>query len=298
MLLGEHAVLHGFGAVVCAVDKRIKVTLTPRQDHSIVIHSALGEYQTSLDRLEVERPFRFVLASIKLFADQLPSGFLITIDSEFSDEVGLGSSAAVTVATLGALHQWLFGSLDRDALFDAGVSVIRSVQGSGSGCDVAASVYGGVIYYEPVAAVLEKLDIVPEISLVYSGYKMPTVEVIKFVHERANQQPEKFNEIYRKIGECVRQGVLALRAQDWKKLGLILNENYKLQDELGVNDEVLQHIVDRLLSCPEILGAKISGSGLGDCAVALGKVPRNTFVSQGLQQIDVVVSPLGIIRQS
>ena len=44
MLMGEHAVLHGKKALVCAIDQRISVSLTPREDARISIVSALGEY--------------------------------------------------------------------------------------------------------------------------------------------------------------------------------------------------------------------------------------------------------------
>ena len=42
MLLGEHAVLHGFRSVVCAIDRRIQITLTPLPEPVLEIESALG----------------------------------------------------------------------------------------------------------------------------------------------------------------------------------------------------------------------------------------------------------------
>ena len=41
-------------------------------------------------------------------------------------------------------------------------------------------------------------------------------------------------------------------------------------DEVGVNTPELQEIVTALQNDPGICGAKISGSGLGDCAVGIG----------------------------
>ena len=46
MLMGEHAVLRGQPAIVCAINKRMKVTLTPREDKAVLMHSALGEHET------------------------------------------------------------------------------------------------------------------------------------------------------------------------------------------------------------------------------------------------------------
>jgi ornithine carbamoyltransferase len=41
MLLGEHAVLHGQRAMVCAIDRRITVTLTLRADRQIQIDATM-----------------------------------------------------------------------------------------------------------------------------------------------------------------------------------------------------------------------------------------------------------------
>ena len=48
MLMGEYAVLKGAAALCAAIDKRIYVKLTPRNDQKIMIHSALGEFSCDL----------------------------------------------------------------------------------------------------------------------------------------------------------------------------------------------------------------------------------------------------------
>ena len=51
MLLGEHAVLHGFRSVVCAINRRMQITLTPLPEAVIEIESALGSYSAPLHEL-------------------------------------------------------------------------------------------------------------------------------------------------------------------------------------------------------------------------------------------------------
>jgi len=68
----------------------------------------------------------------------------------------------------------------------------------------------------------------------------------------------------------------ALSAGNYVEVGEILRINQGLMDALGVSNRVLWEIVQRLQEEPGILGAKISGSGLGDCVVALGEIPENT----------------------
>ncbi len=108
MLLGEYAVLHGQQAWVCALHKRITVTLTPRNDDRIEIYSDNhGQYSTDTQHLTIEKPFEFVLAALKQHQAVLRRGCDIHIESTFSDTIGFGSSAAVTTATLAALFNWL-----------------------------------------------------------------------------------------------------------------------------------------------------------------------------------------------
>jgi mevalonate kinase len=65
MLMGEHAVLRGQPAIVCAINKRMKIKLTPRADSTIALHSALGEHETTLDELAPSDGFRFVLGAFR-----------------------------------------------------------------------------------------------------------------------------------------------------------------------------------------------------------------------------------------
>ena len=67
MLLGEHAVLKGRRALVCAVDQRMYCTLKKRNDNIIHIVSALGEYKGPLDQLHDDPGFRFIVAALTLF---------------------------------------------------------------------------------------------------------------------------------------------------------------------------------------------------------------------------------------
>ena len=174
MLLGEYAVLHGQHALVCAIDKRMHVTLTPRDDEQIILNSALGHYETTLSQLQITPPFQFVLATLHSLKKHLRQGCDIKIESEFSATIGFASSAAVTVATLAALSEWLELSFSTSQLIKRARKVVRDVQGSGSGADVAACVLGGVVLYRMKPFIAEKFSYHHPITVIYSGYKTPT----------------------------------------------------------------------------------------------------------------------------
>ncbi len=275
MLLGEHAVLHGQPALVCAIDKRMNVTLTPRDDTVIEINSALGEYKTDLSQLAVAAPFEFVLTAIKKFHGHFNQGFTLNIESEFSDTMGLGSSAAVTAASLFVLNKWLDTRFSLQQLVVHGRDIVRDVQGKASGADIAASIYGGVVYYFSDPVRVEKQEILMPLHAIYSGYKTKTATVIAAVEKKFAAQQDKFADICAAIGDCTRDGLSAIKLRDMKELGCIMNKQQEYMQELGVSNHLLDGMVQDLREQNNISGAKISGSGLGDCVIALGELAQD-----------------------
>ena len=124
VLSGAYAVLSGAPALVVAVDRyvladgaRPATFLTPE------VKAALGERQAP-------------------WFDASPL-------REGDKKLGLGSSAAILVASLAALELAQDGSLSDDALcqrvYQRAFDAHRVAQGGGSGVDVAASAHGGVL---------------------------------------------------------------------------------------------------------------------------------------------------------
>jgi mevalonate kinase len=270
MLLGEHAVLHGHRALVCAINRRIAVQLSPIAENSVRIVSCLGDYQCPLDNVLDHPSFRFVLQAVRQHLGKIPSGFELKIESGFSADIGFGSSAAVTVATHAALMKWIAGIEPmREELFFQSLETVRAVQGRGSGADLAASVFGGIVGYG-AAPEFQPVEVAVPLTAVYCGYKTPTPEVILKVEQLRAGNMAQYDRIYTEIDESVGEAVSCLRNHDFPAFGQLLNRNQQLMDEMGVNTPELQEIVTALQNDPEVFGAKISGSGLGDCAVGIG----------------------------
>ncbi len=306
MLLGEHAVLHGRRALVCAIDKRITVSrfhppspegsgATGSLEKTLKINSALGTYQAPLSALEDHPDFRFVLDAVKQYP--LEQGVELKIESEFSSDIGFGSSAAVTVATHAALMKLCSGSLGEFAppvesenagratppaepykmeLFKRSLATIRRVQGCGSGADVAASVFGGVVAYRANPLEIQRVgsergifdarsdspSVTFPLTAVYSGSKMKTVDVIRHLEERRARNAETFEKIFDRMDASVGEVI-----NDFASLGEMLILNQKLMEEMGLCNDALSEIIAQFKE--QGIPAKISGSGLGDCAVGL-----------------------------
>lgn len=275
MLIGEYAVLKGASALCAAINKRIEVRLTPRNDNKIIIHSALGEFSCDLADLIIEKPFQFVLATL-LFC-KLDRGCELAITSEFSHQMGLGSSAATTVATLAAIYQSQNKTINNEILLRDGIQIVRNVQGKGSGADIAASIYGGIVHYQN-DTVLEKITELPQISVIFSGEKTLTAKAIDIINERFANNLEELSFLYTQMAQLTEESVAALKNFDWISLGKYFNHAQTILEDLGVSTEKINAAIQILHHDPAILGAKISGAGLGDCVIGIGKAAHENML--------------------
>lgn len=273
MLMGEHAVLHGQRALVLAVDQRVQVKAQLLPQPELQIHSQLGHYQQPLSQLQPDPSFRFILAAVQ--QRQLQHGVALHIHSDFSHQVGLGSSAAVTLACLQALAVLQGQELSPPQLLREAHQVVLQVQGRGSGSDLAASCYGGLLAYQPLGYQVEFLPLDCPLSLWYAGYKTPTPQVIEWVRQTHQSHPQWLKQLYELMGSTTELAVQACLQQDWCALGHYMNHQHGLLDTLGVCDATLAAMVYRLRGLSGVLGAKISGSGLGDSVLAIGAEHRS-----------------------
>lgn len=292
MIAGEHAVLHGKHALVGAVNQRVYVSIQARNDDLILIHSALGERQMSRRQIDSSRPFHFIGAILEKYSNSFKCGFDLTVEADFPADVGLGSSSAISVATIAAIETWLTEKFpEREKLMHNAIEIIRSVQGRGSGADVAAAVWGGILLYKAIPQVVARYDDLPPIALVYAGYKTPTTEVIKIVEQRRMQSADNYENLYNRIDASVMTANEALNNKNWAALGLVLKKAQSLMEELGVCDKALTEIVATMNNMQNIAGTKISGSGLGDCVLGIGTLDN---VDWKFREIPVELSACGV----
>lgn len=273
MVLGEHAVVYGEPALVSALDQWLTIHWQRLDARELRITSALGDYAAPLDDLHDDPKLRFVLAPLRQQAHCLTSGVELRIESEISPTMGLGSSAAALAATLVGLQPLLTGSEPhRLHLFQQGRELIQMIQGRGSGADLAASLYGGTILLDPKLPAITPIPFCERVTLIYSGYKTPTGEVLERVAQAWDPVPELRDDLYHLMGETTRRAVKALADEDITHplFNRLFNVYHGLMDALGVCDLTLAKIVYEARELGH--AAKISGSGLGDCVLALGEV--------------------------
>ncbi len=268
MLFGEHAVLAGEAAMAAAIAQYLTVTLEKRSDDLLEIASNIfPPYTSTLKELKIAQPYTFVLACLMQQKQNIPCGLRMHIHSEIDPTLGLGSSAAVTVAILTALKQ-MFNL--QDDIFSSACNVIRTLQGQGSGMDALASLHGGALYYLPQTQQHIILTPRSDLHLLYCGYKTATDIVLQQVRNTFRSAENELTALYRAIGQTVQLAYTAWQKEDRGLLAQCMQTHQGLQKALEVSDPHCEHLMQWLKTRVAVEAVKISGSGLGDCLLALG----------------------------
>lgn len=188
IVTGEYAVLAGAPAICLAVDRRAHVSISSSDNefHSVLApgHSeAVGRFradENGLEWIEGGADFELFAAAWRRVAAVPGENLSIVLDSnEFIDmescsKIGIGSSAALTVALTAALDIAASGGR---SIYRIAAAAHRDFQGGlGSGADVACSLAGGVIEFrmgnEPDRALQWPDDL--EYALLWSGVAADT----------------------------------------------------------------------------------------------------------------------------
>jgi mevalonate kinase len=279
MLAGEHAVLRGEWALVCAIGQRLSVAIAAASGGMVRMHSELGEWAlpaVELPQVAPPKEFRFLAAALAPHAACFRDGIEVTVESGMPADWGLGTSAAVAVAATAATAAYAGESLPPQEVFRRARETILRVQGGrGSGADAAASALGGIVALRVKpdgTAEAERLPAegFPGMTLLYAGYKTPTPEVISWVKARFARHSALLRAVDRAAGRAAEEAREAAGKRDWPAFAEALSKGRRAQKAYGVEDRRMCEMLELLDNAPGTLAAKISGSGKGDCVLGLG----------------------------
>ena len=274
LLLGDHAVVYGHPCIVTAVDKRLYV-------EAEVIEGQEDEIITP----QVKES-RFVLETIAYFKVKfnIKKSVRIKTNGDFSHNVGLGSSSAVTVATFKALSELFHKRLKNEEIFDLSYKVNLKIQGVGSGFDIAAATYGKILYFVTGGKIIEplKTDSLP-LVVGYSGIKADTPFYIRKVAESFRNKKQEMKSLFEQIRRLVLDAKKNLLSKNYQEVGKLMTKNHRLLQKLGVSIPQLDSMVDAAVKAGAF-GAKLSGAGGGDCMIALVPVNKIQAVEKAIQK--------------
>jgi mevalonate kinase len=294
LLFGDHAVVYNHPCLVTAVDLRVRVSASTGSGDDLEI-SAEGQGLSATRRVPIqallagqaspnpETAFVEAAAAQVLQLTTARGGLRIETRGP-AESFGLGSSSAVTVATIAAVAELLGLKIDARQMFQLGYAAVLAVQGTGSGFDVASAVYGGTLFFVTGGAEIEPLTI-PDLPLVigYSGSKVSTRALVEQVARLRARQGEVVGGIFELIEHITRHARAALIGADWGAAGELMNLQQGLLDALGVN---VPRLATPIFAAREAgaSGAKLSGAGGGDCMFALAERGQHPAIKQALEQ--------------
>jgi len=328
-LLGEYAVLEkNAPAVVAAINKYLYCNINTLEDGKITFRSSrigipLIEYEYGYRKLRLLSDFQnldllvFSKNALEItlrFLEEKGNkikGFEINVLSDLNsrsgEKYGFGSSAALTVALVAGvlyLHGYEINKeKNREAIFKLSAIAHFLSQGSGSGLDIAASVYGGVFIYKSfnsdwLKLKLKQMNFVSELvkenwpffyyekilvlmdfflCVGWTGKSASTknfLEKVKLIKNTTDPEIiafyKKFLRLSGNLVEMFKHGIKEGK-RELIDNALILNRNLllDLSSHSGVTMETEK--LKYLIAIAKKLGfsAKFSGAGGGDCGYAV-----------------------------
>ena len=198
---GAYAVLEGAPGLVAAVDRYVLADATRRADFvTEEVRAALG--------------------------DELAPWFDAAALREADRKLGLGSSAAIVVASLAARWVEENGPADdrtlQEAVFGPALAAHRAAQSGGSGIDVAASVYGGVLWAKLESGVLSvqpaTLPGALHLAVYAADVASSTAGLVALVRVLQQREPSHFSALMAALiraAESARDAIEAASAPDF-----------------------------------------------------------------------------------
>ncbi|MDR2966742.1 MAG: mevalonate kinase [Methanobacteriaceae archaeon] len=274
ILFGEHAVVYGEPAIAGAVNRRATVKIKKTKNDLSILKSKDLRFEAELDTkkktyvLKKGKPgiIRYILESLSKVHNHSPIEMDLSLDIPIGS--GLGSSAAVTVATLAALHQYHGKKFNKNFLAKQAHEVELKVQGIASPLDTSVSTYGGLVYLSRDKKIIKFKNHLNSSFVI--GYTMKhgnTGKMVKSVKALKNKYPKILNSIIKTIGEVTDEAKIAIVNNDKKRLAELMNLNQGLLDSIGVNTNELSRMI-YISRKYGAIGSKLTGSGGGGSIIA------------------------------
>lgn len=334
VLIGEYAVLHGAPALVMAVNRRARVSVEScRPEQSRVESPQLETTQLpftvtgdrAIDWLSPRAgtpEFAFcrevLEACLRQHSGELPEpgGMAVRIDtsalyragSDKPVKLGLGSSAAVTVALSAAIRAFLTGASSRCGIGDLLAFHRLGQGGQGSGIDLAASLAGGVNAYrlDPEGPRLDGLSWPRDWPLlfVWTGKPASTGRFLGRYAAWRRDHPDVAGALFEQMTDCARSAQRAVRSADLEGCMTCVNDYRILMGKIGalMNVPVVSAEHADLASTAAEVGVayKPCGAGGGDLGMLLAAdagqlaAARARIEAEGYEVVDLSPDAAGL----
>jgi len=269
ILLGEHAVVYGRHAVALPIPNAVTVAVSLSDEHTTLRVPEWG-IVANIDA----NSSASVDAMVNLIRQKLATAdvnFSIDVTSCLPRGMGLGSSAAISVAMTRAIARCVGRNLDDAAVNDIAYECEKLAHGNPSGIDNAVSCYGAAMLFQKNNTLSMKtlvLDEVPPLVIAFSHGLGSTFEQVAAVRGRREQNSDHYDALFDQIGALSLAGAAALVSKQYDQLGRLMNICHGLLNAIEVSTPDIENMVAIARECGAA-GAKLTGAGGGGSIVAL-----------------------------
>lgn len=258
ILFGEHAVVYGVRAISAGISKGVLAQASSAEVDSVQVNGV---------ELPADHELLTALGALRVNLGTRP--IALKLNSELPRGAGLGSSAAMAVATIRAIAQTRHLDLSEHAVFEAAQSWERVFHGNPSGVDVASAQSSSLIGFSRGARP-ESLTLAKKLHLVVAqaGPPASTKHMVEQVAKHKVRSPEQFEKTLLAISSLVDNAQLLLRQGQFEAVGKLMDFNHMLLAGWMLSTEDIETAC-KLAREAGALGAKLTGAGGGGCIVAL-----------------------------
>ena len=269
ILFGEHFVVYGVKAILCAINKRVTVTAEKIKEEKISIKSDIGDLELELNKpiSKINSPLKpFYYLANKMIQNQ-STGIEIKIESDIPLGAGLGSSSACCVAGAAAISK-LFSEKTKEEILELAIEAERTIFENTSGADCTVCTYGGIIEYEKEKGFI-KIKSEPNFHLIIanSNIKHSTESIVSKVKQFKNEDTERFSKLCNDESKLIEDVLQLLKENNIQKLGQKVVQNQKYLETIGISNEKLKDMIK--IGQESSFGTKITGAGDGGCVFSL-----------------------------
>ena len=269
ILFGEHFVVYGVKAILCAINKRITVTAEKIDGGKISIQSNIGnlELEPGKSISEINSPLKpFYYLADKMLKNE-NTGIKIIVESDIPLGVGLGSSSACCVAGAAAISR-LFRKTSNEEILVLAIEAEKTIFKNTSGADCTVCTYGGIMEYDKENG-FHKIESKPNFHLVIanSNIEHSTESVVGEVRQFKEKNEIRFTSLCKKESKLIEEVLELLIENNIEKLGTKIKENQEYLETIGISNDKLREMIQ--IGQTESFGAKITGAGRGGCIYAL-----------------------------
>ena len=269
ILFGEHFVVYGVKAILCAIDKRITVSAEKTKERKISIISNIGklELEKNISLSEINSPLKpFYFLANKIIKNH-DTGIEIIVESDIPLGVGLGSSSACCVAGAAAISR-LFSNTTKEEILKLAIEAEKTIFQNTSGADCTVCTYGGIMEYDKENG-FTTIESQPNFHLVIanSNIEHSTEVVVAAVKEFKEKNEIEFTTLCNKESKLVDEVLKEIKENNIKEIGNRVTQNQEYLEKIGISNDKLRDMIK--IGKNGSFGAKITGAGGGGCIFAL-----------------------------